>query len=59
MNRTQLLNSLRSTDAIDLDGFELRYGENDNQGSDAVFLTVIDRDGSYRSIQTLRDAIQP
>ena len=59
VNRTQLLNSLRSTDAIDLDGFELRYGENDNQGSDAVFLTVIDRDGSYRSIQTLRDAIQP
>ena len=59
VDRTRFLNSLRSTDAIDLDGFELRYGESDNQGSDAVFLTVIDRDGSYRSIQTLRDAIQP
>ena len=59
VNRTQFLNSLHSADTIDLDGFELRYGESDNQGSDAVFLTVIDRDGSYRSIQTLRDAIQP
>lgn len=59
VNRTRFLNSLRGADAIDLDGFELRYGANDNQGSDAVFLTVIGTDGSYRSIQTLRDAIKP
>ena len=59
VNRTRFLNSLRGADTIDLDGFELRYGANDNQGSDAVFLTVIGTDGSYRSIQTLRDAIKP
>ena len=59
VNRTRFLHSLRRADTIDLDGFELRYGENDNQGSDAVFLTVIGTDGSYRSIQTLRDAIKP
>ena len=59
VNRTRFLNSLRGADTIDLDGFELRYGANDNQGSDAVFLTVIGIDGSYRSIQTLRDAIKP
>ncbi len=59
VNRTRFLNSLRGADAIDLDGFELRYDANDNQGSDAVFLTVIGTDGSYRSIQTLRDAIKP
>ena len=59
VNRTRFLDSLRGADTIDLDGFELRYGANDNQGSDAVFLTVIGTDGSYRSIQTLRDAIKP
>ena len=59
VNRTRFLNSLRGADTIDLDGFELRYGANDNQGSDAVFLTVIGTDGSYRSIQTLQDAIKP
>lgn len=59
VNRTRFLNSLRNTDIIDLDGFELRYGENDNQGSDAVFLTVIGSDGSYRSIGTLLDVIKP
>lgn len=59
VNRTRFLNSLRVADTIDLGGFVLRYGANDNQGSDAVFLTVIGTDGSYRSIQTLRDAIKP
>lgn len=59
VDRTRFLNSLRSADIVDLDGFVLRYGANDNQGSDAVFLTVIGSDGSYRSIQTLRDAIKP
>ncbi len=59
VNRTRFLNVLRSTDKFDLDGFELHYGENDNQGSDAVFLTVIGSDGSYRSIGKLRDVIKP
>ncbi len=59
VDRTGFLKSLRGADTIDLDGFELRYGANDNQGSDAVFLTVIGTDGNYRSIQTLRDAIKP
>ena len=59
VDRAGFLKSLRGADTIDLDGFELRYGANDNQGSDAVFLTVIGTDGNYRSIQTLRDAIKP
>ncbi len=59
VDRGGFLKSLRGIDTIDLDGFELHYGENDNQGSDAVFLTVIGSDGSYRSIQTLRDALKP
>ncbi len=43
---------------IDLDGFELRYGPHDNQGSDRVFLTMIDENGRYRPIETLREAMR-
>ena len=55
INRTCFLDRLRRPDVIDLDGFKLRYGEEDNQGSDAVFLTVIGRNGRYRPINSLRD----
>ena len=58
VSRACFLDSLRSTDVIDLDEFELRYGDDDNQGSDAVFLTVIGRDGRYHAIETLRDMAQ-
>ena len=59
VTRARFLDSLREADAIDLDGFQLRYGERDNQGSDAIFLTVIGNDGHYRAIDTLRDVMQP
>lgn len=55
VNRACFLDSLKSADVIDLDGFELRYGQDDNQGSDTVFLTTIGSDGSYRPVKTLRD----
>ena len=56
VDRTCFLDSLRRADAVDIDGFELRYGEDDNQGSDAVFLTVIGQDGRYHPIDTLQEA---
>ena len=59
VTRTRFLASLRDADTIDHDGFQLRYGERDNQGSDAIFLTVIGSDGYYRAINTLRDVLQP
>ena len=55
VDRACFMDSLRSADVIDIEGFELRYGLDDNQGSDAVFLTTISRDGSYRPVKTLRD----
>ena len=55
VDRECFLKSLRSADVIDIDGFELRYGFDDNQGSDSVFLTTIGRDGTYRPVKTLRD----
>ena len=55
VNRASFLNSLRSTRVVDIDGFELQYGSKDNQGSDAVFLTMIGRDGRYYPIDTLEE----
>ena len=55
-DRTCFLDGLRRLEAVDLDGFELRYGAADNQGSEAVFLTVIGDDGRYHPVETLRDA---
>ena len=46
--REEFLQALRHAPAIDLGGFELRYGERDNQGSDRVFLTVIDANGTVQ-----------
>lgn len=54
--RVRFLEVVRELGRIDLDGFALSYGPGDNQGSDHVFLTVIDQRGKYRPIATLRDA---
>jgi ABC-type branched-subunit amino acid transport system substrate-binding protein len=53
VTRDCFLGSLRAGDTIDIDGFRLRYGDADNQGSDAVFLTRIGADGRYRPAATL------
>ena len=37
---------------IDLDGFPLDFSD-DNQGSDTVFLTTLDADGTYRQVDTV------
>ena len=42
---------------IDLDGFPLDFSD-DNQGSDAVFLTTLGADGAYRQVDTLSGAGQ-
>lgn len=51
LSRACFLNSLRSAEEID--GFKLRFDTADNQGSDAVFLTVIGADGRYRAVTSL------
>ena len=45
LSRTCFLSEILRGEPVDIDGFELSFGD-DNQGSDAVFLTVI-RDGRY------------
>ena len=47
------MNALHTLNVIDINGFQLRYGPNDNQGSDSVFLTVIGSDGGYQWVDEL------
>ncbi|MCY3688207.1 MAG: ABC transporter substrate-binding protein [Gammaproteobacteria bacterium] len=53
--REGFLRSLKTSGEIDLSGFSLSYGMNDNQGSDQVYLTVIDENGDFASV----NAIEP
>ena len=55
LTRECFLDTLTSAESINLDGFRLGYGEDDNQGSDTVFLTVLGPDGEYYPIQALGD----
>ena len=57
VNRACFLDSLRSRDVVDIDGFELRYGEGDNQGSDSVFLTRIGDNYRYHPVENLQDVL--
>ena len=56
--RNCFMDSIREGGVVDLDGFQLGFGPNDNQGSDEVFLTVIGSDGRYYPISTLLEAEQ-
>lgn len=54
VTRACFLQGLHHDDSLAIDGFPLRFGENDNQGSDTVFLTMIGPDGAYRAVDTLQ-----
>ena len=53
LSRECFIGALHNTETIDIDGMQLQYGPGDNQGSDAVFLTVIGEDGQYRQVDNL------
>ncbi len=53
LSRQCFLNALHNQDVIEIDGIELKYGAGDNQGSDQVFLTVIDAEGQYRQVESV------
>ncbi len=48
--RQAFLELFRSPVEFDIDGLPLAFGLGDNQGSDAVFLTVIEPDGSFTAV---------
>ena len=51
--RQGFISALQKAGTMDLGGFLLLYGEADNQGSDRVYLTVIDDSERFRSIRNL------
>lgn len=57
VDRQCFLDGIKSSESLDIDGFSLSYGS-DNQGSDAVYLTFIDEDGSYNAATSLKDAVK-
>ena len=54
LSRDCFLDSLRSAETVDIDGFELRYGDDDSQGSDEVFMTALGDDGAYYPVATMQ-----
>ena len=58
VDRDRFIQTLRDAGSIDLNGFRLVFGDEDNQGSDAVFLTVIDEQGRYRPATGLEAAVK-
>lgn len=50
VTREAFLNSIWSTGTFDLGGVTMSFGPSDNQGMDDVFLTEIQKDGSFRQV---------
>ena len=53
LDRAEFLRQVLQGPPIDLDGFRLSYGGDDNQGSDQVFLTVIGSTLGYEAVQKM------
>ena len=53
VTRSCFTTRLRQEGDFDLGGFQLSYGDEDNQGSDSVFWTVLRADGRYHPIERL------
>lgn len=63
VTRECFLDAILGSDELDVDGFTMNFGDGespteDNQGSDAVFVTQIGSDGAYRSLSSLTSADQ-
>lgn len=57
VRRSCMTEELANVGEFDIDGFKLKYGVGDNQGSDRVFLTVIGSDSRYHPIESLGDSV--
>lgn len=56
VTREALLQSIESNGPFDLQGLMATFGDGDNQGLDEVFLTIIQRDGSFKQVDRLGPA---
>jgi branched-chain amino acid transport system substrate-binding protein len=55
VTRAGLLDTITGIGEFDLGGVELSFGPGDNQGMDHVYFTVLQGDGSFRSVEHLGD----
>ncbi|WP_420403165.1 ABC transporter substrate-binding protein [Nisaea sp.] len=53
LSRESFLEAVYGTGTFDLGGAKLEYGPGDNQGMGDVFLSVIQADGSFKSVEKL------
>ena len=51
--RQALVEAVQKPGTFDLGGFKLTYRSSSNRGSDHVFLTVIQADGSFKAVDRL------
>jgi ABC-type branched-subunit amino acid transport system substrate-binding protein len=51
--RQALIEAVQKAGTFDLGGFSLAYSPSSNRGSDQVFLTVIQADGSFKAVDHL------
>jgi ABC-type branched-subunit amino acid transport system substrate-binding protein len=51
--RKALIEAVQKAGTVDLGGFKLAYSDTSNRGSDHVFLTVIQADGSFKAVDHL------
>ena len=51
--RKALMEAVQKAGTFDIGGFKLTYSDTSNRGSDQVFLTVIQADGSFKAVDRL------
>jgi ABC-type branched-subunit amino acid transport system substrate-binding protein len=51
--RKGFIEAVQKSGGFDLGGFKLSYSDNSNRGSDTVYLTVIQEDGSFKAVSRL------
>jgi len=53
LTRQAMIDAVQKAGSLDLGGFKLSYSATSNRGSDQVFLTVIQPDGSFKAVERL------
>lgn len=53
VTRAGLLAAIRNTGAFDIGGLPMTFGPDDNEGLEKVFMTVIQKDGSFKAVEKL------
>ncbi|MBR1210940.1 ABC transporter substrate-binding protein [Bradyrhizobium sp. JYMT SZCCT0180] len=53
LTRQAMIDAVQKAGSLDLGGFKLSYSPTSNRGSNEVFLTVIQADGSFKAVERL------